>query len=81
VPSITQGTDPSGIEDAMEALDETDHTRLPTWLVAKIAVVSASRRWREDYESRVVRPLRQENRRLRSELARLRAQPRLRKSG
>ena len=60
------------IEAAGKALQATDHTRLPVWMVARIAVGSASSYWQAAYENRVVRPLREENERLRAEVVRLR---------
>jgi hypothetical protein len=74
------GNHPIGLQAAAQALEETDHTRLPSWMVARIAVLSATKEWRLEYENRVVKPLREENNRLRAEVEHLRAHLRLRLS-
>jgi hypothetical protein len=70
------GTSTRRLESAVEATDTalraTYHTRLPSWIVARLAVDSASRLWKLDYEAQVVAPLRAENERLQRELRTLR---------
>jgi hypothetical protein len=51
------------VEVLAAALEEIDHSRLPSWMVARIAA--------REYGIHVVRPLKEENARLRAELARL----------
>lgn len=52
---------------ATVALEEADHTRLPAWMVAGIAVESATSIWNE----RIARPLQDEIERLQAEVSRL----------
>jgi hypothetical protein len=55
------------------ALSESDHTRLPSWLVARIAVDAATSPLEAEFNNRVAAPLRAELERLRSEVRRLSA--------
>jgi hypothetical protein len=58
--------------DAVEAaLTEADHTRLPSWLVARIAVDAATPSLEAEFNDRVTGPLRAELEKLRSEVRRL----------
>jgi hypothetical protein len=65
--------------DAVEAaLSDADHTRLPSWLVARIAVDAATPSLETEFNDRVTGPLRDELEKLRSEVRRLSARDRIR---
>ena len=58
------------VQAACAALEELDAARVPTSLLAQIAVESAEPAWHAELERTVVAPLRDEVRRLQNSLAR-----------
>lgn len=72
------GTSPGAVVAVERALADTDHTRLPAALVARIAVETATPSLEAEFTVRVVAPLHAEVERLRAELRRLQDRPGLR---